>query len=107
MTFNATSEPTPSLEIKDLEEGYAQHQQHHRDVTPWLIEFRHIPGQLPAIYFTREIHSVDARNEIQRDKDGSDDGEDLHDLIGPDAYTGKIQFHQAGEHVAIAFDQIH
>src|SRR5262245_37857789 len=68
--LRSTSDPMTLLEINDLENSNPQHKQHHTDVTPRVIKFWHIPGQLPSINLRRKVHPINTDDKRERDKDG-------------------------------------
>jgi len=66
--------------------------QHHRPedrVAPAPLELGHVP----------EIHPVHAREKGQGDKDGRDNGQDLHHLVQPVADAGEVNIEHPRDHL--------
>ena len=62
------------------------HQAPSTIVTVFKVEFWHII----------EVHSIDACNECERNKQRSNNGKHFHDLIHFITHIGHVHFHKAG-----------
>jgi len=53
-----------------------------------------------------EVHAVDAGDDECGDRDGAEDGEDLHDFVGAVGYRGEVDVEGVVEEVALGFDRV-
>ena len=53
-----------------------------------------------------EVHAVHARQERERDEDGADDREHLHDLVHPVAHRGHVGLGEPPRHLAVGLDDV-
>lgn len=101
-------EPFDFLKDPKLGEADEKHDSHEPDIAVGMIELGHVERQrFPLFGAGREVHAIDSDDESEWNEDGGDDSEDPHDLVGAEADTGEVKFHEPGTDFLVAFHEIH
>ena len=89
-------EPLPSPKIPHHTQSDTQHNDQKQWIGPRKIKFRHI----------FEIHSIQASNKGQRDKNRSYNSKHFHNLIHPIIDARKINIQRTGNNIPKSLDTI-
>lgn len=96
------SQPLLSFKVEEHQQGHNEHEAHGQGVAVGPVELGHVPATGLGI----EIHAVDACDEGERDEDGGDDGEHLHDFVHAVAEGRHVHVVQAENRFAQVFDVV-
>ena len=91
-----SSEPFFALKITDHDQCNEHDKAPDSQIPPFPVELRHV----------FEIHTVDASHKGNRNKDGGNNGQHLHDLVHPITDGGQIKIQHAWKNVTIRFNRI-
>src|SRR3989449_4730333 len=83
------SEPLPAAEEHHHDDDHDPHQDERHDESAQVLLSRE-----------RDVHSVRAGDESQRQDDRRDDGERLHDFVQAVAHDGEVDLHETGADLA-------
>ncbi|AUX36091.1 uncharacterized protein SOCE836_082970 [Sorangium cellulosum] len=97
--------PDPALAavVREQPDDARQHQAPDERIAVIPVELGHVVRRALVV----EVHPVDARDRGDRQEDGRDDREHLHDLVHPVRYPGEVEIHEARAQLAVGLDHVH